>query len=139
MEDNEELIRLRQWVRDLQSGMFVNCVYCGHRYGPAADTAVSMADVLKTHVEQCPEHPMAKLKLEHEQLKREHDALVAAREAARGFLVHMPSRTFREHAFTEAANSAIARIILAIAQSDCIEDMNAAGVKLRKIDDPPQG
>ncbi len=42
--------------------MYVNCVYCGHRYGPAKDTPVSMADVLKKHIENCSKHPMSKLK-----------------------------------------------------------------------------
>ena len=37
MSENEqdEIKRLRAWIRDLQSGLFVNCVYCGYRYGPA--------------------------------------------------------------------------------------------------------
>jgi hypothetical protein len=53
----------QKWIDDLQSGMYVNCVYCGHRYGPSPETPTSMADVLKAHVETCPEHPMAKLRL----------------------------------------------------------------------------
>jgi hypothetical protein len=53
--------RLRLWVRDLQSGLYVNCVYCGHRYGPGETTPVSMADALKAHVAQCAYHPMAAL------------------------------------------------------------------------------
>ena len=57
----QEIARLRQWVADLQSGMYVNCVYCGHRYGPADEVPVSMADTLKQHVAQCPDHPMSKL------------------------------------------------------------------------------
>jgi hypothetical protein len=65
-----EIKRLRQWVNDLQSGMYVNCVYCGHRYGPAKETPVSMASVLKAHIEQCPEHPMSKLKTENDQLQK---------------------------------------------------------------------
>jgi hypothetical protein len=52
---------LRNWIADLQSGMYVNCVYCGHRYGPNETTPVSMADALKAHIAQCPEHPMAGL------------------------------------------------------------------------------
>ena len=52
----------RAWVKDLHSGMYINCVYCGHRYGPKEDTPSSMADVLKAHVEQCPQHPMSALK-----------------------------------------------------------------------------
>lgn len=57
-----ELERYKRWVDDLQSGMYINCVYCGHRYGPREDTPSSMAEVLKQHVEQCPEHPMSKLR-----------------------------------------------------------------------------
>ena len=63
--------RLRKWVEDIQSGMYVNCVYCGHRYGPGDATPVSMADALKAHVEQCPEHPMKELR----------DLLVAIQDA----------------------------------------------------------
>lgn len=59
--DNE---RLTAWVEDLHSGMYVNCVYCGHRYGPGETTPVSMADALKEHVEQCPRHPMSALRAE---------------------------------------------------------------------------
>jgi hypothetical protein len=53
---------LKQWVADLQSGMYINCVYCGHRYGPDSEVASTMADVLKEHIEQCPEHPMSHAK-----------------------------------------------------------------------------
>lgn len=56
-----EIERLKVWVADLQSGMYVNCVYCGHRYGPGETTPVTMADALKAHVAQCAEHPMARL------------------------------------------------------------------------------
>lgn len=56
-----EVEHLRAWVSDLQSGMYVNCVYCGHRYGPGETTPVSMADALKAHIAQCPEHPMSGL------------------------------------------------------------------------------
>jgi hypothetical protein len=69
--DNE---RLRQWVNDLQSGMYVNCVYCGHRYGPEKDTPVSMADILKAHIEQCSEHPMSKLKAQLVERTAERDS-----------------------------------------------------------------
>jgi len=64
-----ENTRLRQMVSDLQSGMYVNCVYCGYRYGPVGETPVAMADVLKAHIETCPKHPMSKI-------KRERDALL---------------------------------------------------------------
>jgi DNA-directed RNA polymerase subunit RPC12/RpoP len=54
-----EKARLLQWVADLQSGMYVNCVYCGHRYGPKDKVPASMADVLKAHLATCPRHPMS--------------------------------------------------------------------------------
>ena len=57
-----EIERLRQWVNDLQSGMYINCVYCGHRYGPRDEVPATMTDVLKEHIEQCPEHPCSELK-----------------------------------------------------------------------------
>jgi len=53
---------LQQWVHDLQEGMFINCVYCGHRYGPDDEVPATMADALKEHIEQCPKHPMSALK-----------------------------------------------------------------------------
>jgi hypothetical protein len=53
--------RLKAWVSDLQSGMYVYCVYCGHRCGHGETTPVSMADALKAHIAECPEHPMSGL------------------------------------------------------------------------------
>ena len=44
------------------AGMYINCVYCGHRYGPDSEVPAAMADVLKEHIEQCPKHPMSALK-----------------------------------------------------------------------------
>jgi hypothetical protein len=66
---NAENRRLQKWVDDLQSGMYVNCVYCGHQYGPRGETPVSMADTLKVHVEQCSKHPMSALKHENNRLQ----------------------------------------------------------------------
>jgi len=60
--------RLQTWVNDLHSQMFINCVYCGHRYGPNPGTPVSMSDILTTHIETCPEHPMSKLKTDNTRL-----------------------------------------------------------------------
>lgn len=57
-----ERARMQEWVDDLQSGMYINCVYCGHRYGPADEVPSTMADVLKEHIERCPDHPMSKLR-----------------------------------------------------------------------------
>ncbi len=70
-----EITQMQQWVNDLQSGMYVNCVYCGHRYGPEDKVTASMADALKEHVEQCPKHPMSKLKEESQYLKKRNKQL----------------------------------------------------------------
>ena len=70
-----EIDRLIKWVEDLQSGMYINCVYCGHRYGPAKTTPIAFADVLKRHIEVCPKHPMSVLKKENEELKKEIERL----------------------------------------------------------------
>jgi len=56
----QRLRRYEEWVQDLQSGMYINCVYCGHRYGPDNEVPAAMADVLKAHIEVCPEHPLSK-------------------------------------------------------------------------------
>jgi len=65
----DEVKRLQEWVSDLQSGVYINCVYCGHRYGPDDEVLASMADVLKEHIEQCPKHPMSQLKTENIKLR----------------------------------------------------------------------
>lgn len=60
-EAAQELRRYQVWVNDLQADMYVNCVYCGHRYGPGETTPVSMQDALKAHIAVCPQHPMSAL------------------------------------------------------------------------------
>lgn len=58
----EELLienkRLEAWIDDLQSGMWINCVYCGHRYGPN-DDKVAPRKALEEHIESCPKHPLS--------------------------------------------------------------------------------
>ena len=61
-EARADTAALKRWVADLHSGMYVNCVYCGHRYGPGETTPVSMAAALKAHVEKCPRHPMSQMR-----------------------------------------------------------------------------
>lgn len=73
IDDNE---RLRSHVADLQSGMYINRVYCGHRYGPDPGTLVAMADVLRAHIEACPEHPMSKLRAEFGVLFNNYQLLI---------------------------------------------------------------
>jgi hypothetical protein len=74
--------RLYSWVNDLQSGMYINCVYCGHRYGPKDDVPASMADVLKRHVEKCEKHPMSALKSQLHEMTKDRDHWKQARESA---------------------------------------------------------
>lgn len=66
--------QLTQWVSDCQSGMYINCVYCGHRYGPQEDTPVAMADVLREHIEKCPKHPLSEARAK----LAEAEAVIAA-------------------------------------------------------------
>lgn len=61
-----EVEHLQQWVADLQSNMFINCVYCGYRAGEQETVS---AEDLKRHVEVCPKHPMSALKAENELLR----------------------------------------------------------------------
>lgn len=46
--------RLWRWVQDLQGGMSVNCVHCGHHF-----EGVGNGDLLRQHVMTCPKHPLA--------------------------------------------------------------------------------
>jgi hypothetical protein len=54
-----EIDDLKHWVADLQGGMYLNCVYCGHRYGPSKENPPPEA--LKQHILSCPKHPLARL------------------------------------------------------------------------------
>ena len=68
-ELREENKQLKQWVDDLQSGMYINCVYCGYRHGfNNSDTPLIGAAALTQHVENCPKHPMSKLKKQYDAL-----------------------------------------------------------------------
>jgi len=65
-----KLERQERWVSDLQAGMYVNCVYCGHRYGPDDQVPVAMAEVLKEHIQRCPEHPLSQARERIRELKK---------------------------------------------------------------------
>lgn len=58
-DKDERIEQLEGWVRDLQRGCYINCVYCGHRYGPNIEEVP--ADALRKHVAMCRDHPMAEL------------------------------------------------------------------------------
>ena len=65
--------RLEEWIDDLQSGMWVNCVYCGHRYGPQKNVTPTMRKQLEQHVTKCPKHPLAQALKEVYLLTSERD------------------------------------------------------------------
>lgn len=75
--------QLRQRMNDLHAGMYVNCVYCGYRYGPDKDTPVAMANVLKQHIEVCPQHPLSHMKQRAEQAEQELAQFKRAQEKIR--------------------------------------------------------
>lgn len=63
--------RLQQWVNDLQAGMYINCVYCGHNYGPDDEVPATMAKVLENHIAQCPKHPLSAAKKRIAELEKQ--------------------------------------------------------------------
>lgn len=86
--------RLWRWIHDLQSGMYINCVYCGHRYGPSDEHAAtivddgatpSMQDALKAHIEECPEHPMSQLHAQTKLMQAVVDAAVVLEDSERKY------------------------------------------------------
>ena len=68
--EGDEIRRLKQWIDDLQAGLFINCVYCGFRYGPGESMPATLpeagetlaAAALREHIERCPDHPMSRFK-----------------------------------------------------------------------------
>ncbi len=61
-----EVLHLKTWVGDLLSGMYINCVYCGHRYPPGTPDVQDRA--LYDHIMECPKHPVSKLSKERDEL-----------------------------------------------------------------------
>lgn len=66
-----ELAEAKQWIDDCQAGMYINCVYCGHRYGPDDEVEATMQQALYDHIKVCPKHPLSKALAENTQLKEE--------------------------------------------------------------------
>ena len=54
---SDRIKELEKWIDDLQSGMYINCVYCGHRYPPGIQA--SRRKILYEHIKQCPKHPLS--------------------------------------------------------------------------------
>lgn len=72
----EDWKRLNKWVDDLQAGMSINCVYCGHNYGPDdGDHLNTMREALHAHVAKCPKHPLSRCR------KLARELAAAARKA----------------------------------------------------------
>lgn len=104
---NKELIeenkRLEAWIDDLQSGMWINCVYCGHRYGPnKGNHLVTMRKALETHIAECPKHPLAMARNRIKELEAENKRL---REALKYIAFTTPGPTMKTH--SEAAEQAM--------------------------------
>jgi hypothetical protein len=80
---SEELVienkRLEMWIDDLQSGMYINCVYCGHRYGPMDEVTIPMRKQLEQHINSCPKHPLSKARDEIAKLKQQMEVRDARR------------------------------------------------------------
>lgn len=55
-----EIEKQQTWIDDLQSGMNINCVYCGHNYGPSDKVNGTMREALHSHIAECPKHPLSK-------------------------------------------------------------------------------
>ena len=83
--DKSEIEGLKSWVNDCQAGMYINCVYCGHRYGPADKVACTMQEALYEHIAKCPKHPLSAAKQKITALEQDKERLVKALEAIRDF------------------------------------------------------
>jgi len=72
------LDKLEQWIDDLSSHMYINCVYCGHRFCKQSESGqhpvkklVEYIEKLIEHMEHCSKHPMSKLIVENKRLRAE--------------------------------------------------------------------
>ncbi len=72
-KQNIEIAELNKWIDDLQAGMYINCVYCGHRFESNPEVYPSMQDVLKEHMGNCPKHPLSKANKEKDRLRTEKE------------------------------------------------------------------
>ena len=111
-----EVGQLNQWVDDLQGRMYINCVYCGHRYGPDDEEPKheTMREELHAHVEQCPKHPMAALKADNERLRKAAYIVKVAWESLPGGQSHPPKAV--KHWLFEDMKPALDNLRTALAQ-----------------------
>lgn len=80
-----EVDRLKAWIADLQAGMYVACVYCGHRLAGRDAASSKWSDALRAHIETCSQHPASKLKVQLE-------AMTIARDRACNLAEHSSRR-----------------------------------------------
>lgn len=113
---------LEQWVDDLQSGMYINCVYCGHRYGPNSVGKTTMRKALGKHISKCPKHPLSAAKAEItvlkesvESWKREYRLINAAQIAAE-------ERVKELEAENKRLKEALENVLLAVDHEDYYND-----------------
>lgn len=59
-----------------ESESVVTCVYCGHAYPPGSPT--HGAELLKQHIAECPQHPMANLKRKYDRIRKALEGFVGA-------------------------------------------------------------
>lgn len=113
-EQYQRAEQLQRWVDDLQSGLYINCVYCGHRYGPKETTAatipeaktLSMREALRLHIAACPEHPLSRAEARIAALLHEREVVQRRLLEIRGWLEDAADRVFQgefPHGLVEAA------------------------------------
>jgi len=119
--------QLEQWIDDLQSGMYINCVYCGHRYGPNSGPStkkfnITMRKALEEHISSCPKHPLSAakdeitvLKESVESWKREYRLINAAQIAAE-------ERVKELEAENKRLKEALENVLLAVDHEDYYND-----------------
>lgn len=82
-EANQTVAAQRRWIEDLQSGQWVNCVFCGHRYIPREASPTDPTALLRSHIASCAKHPL------HETREALLELYAWAHELQR-FAHHMP-------------------------------------------------
>ena len=130
---------LEQWVDDLQSGMYINCVYCGHRYGPNSVGKTTMRKALGKHISKCPKHPLSAAKAEItvlkesvESWKREYRLINAAQIAAEERVKELEAAEKHNSILKEAQQEWFAKIEQMEATISLIHDANTKAVAMWK-------
>ncbi len=75
-KQHKEIKELDKWIDDLQAGMYINCVYCGHRFKSNPEIYPTMQEVLHEHMENCSKHPLFKANQELKRLNNTINTLI---------------------------------------------------------------